>query len=84
VNAPELSDSPPKDDWLLLWRTRAEMKRSGLETDGQTVSPIRSLRWPLTTWFVNPKRHLKALKVPFNSYDLVDKGPPSRDFKFHP
>jgi phosphatidylserine/phosphatidylglycerophosphate/cardiolipin synthase-like enzyme len=84
VNAPELSDSPPKDDWLLLWRTRAEMKRSGLETDGQTVSPIRILRWPLNTWFVNPKRHLKALKVPFNSYDLVDKGPPSRDFKFHP
>ncbi len=84
TNAPELSDSPPNDDWLGLWRQRAEQKRTDLLSDHDTASPIRVLRWPLDTWFVNPKRHLKALGVPFNSYDLVGKGPPSRAFKFEP
>jgi hypothetical protein len=84
TNAPELSDSPSNDDWLGLWRQRAETKRSDLLSDHDTASPIRVLPWPLDTWFVNPKRHLKALGVPFNSYDLVDDGPPSRAFKFEP
>jgi phosphatidylserine/phosphatidylglycerophosphate/cardiolipin synthase-like enzyme len=84
TDAAELSDSPPNDDWLGLWRQRAEQKRTHLLSDQDTASPIRILPWPLDTWFVNPKRHLKALGVPFNSYDLVDDGPPSRAFKFEP
>ena len=84
TDAADLSDSPPNDDWLRVWRQRAEQKRTDLLSDHDTASPIRVLPWPLDTWFVNPKRHLKALAVPFNSYDLVDDGPPSRAFKFEP
>ena len=74
---------PSDNDWLKVWRDRAEEKRVGLATgDPNDVKPIRVLPFPLDTWFVNPKRHLKALKVDVSKYDLVEKGPPSRAFKF--
>ena len=64
-------------------KERAEVKRKGLEIDPNTVSAVRV---PLAarSWRVNPERHLKALKVPVSSYDLVRKGPPSRAFKLGP
>jgi phosphatidylserine/phosphatidylglycerophosphate/cardiolipin synthase-like enzyme len=84
TNAAELADSPPRDDWVKRWKERAEAKRAGLATNPNTVSAIRVLPWPLEPWRVNPERHLKALKVPVSSYDLVRKGPPSRAFKLGP
>lgn len=84
TNAAELSDSPPRDDWVTRWKERAEQKRTGLETAHNTVSAIRVLPWPLAPWSTKPARHLEALKVPVSAYDLVPKGPPSRAFKLGP
>ena len=41
----ELDDSPSKN-WLTVWRQRATMKKQGLMTNLNTVSPIRVLEFP--------------------------------------
>jgi phosphatidylserine/phosphatidylglycerophosphate/cardiolipin synthase-like enzyme len=45
ATVPELADSPSKD-WLPVWRQRATLKKDGLMTKFNVVSPIRVLEFP--------------------------------------
>jgi phosphatidylserine/phosphatidylglycerophosphate/cardiolipin synthase-like enzyme len=84
TDAPQLSDNPPRDDWLRLWKERADAKLSGLVSRPGNVLPMRVLRYPLEPWWVNPRAHLDALGVARGSYELLENGVSSGAFRFAP
>jgi phosphatidylserine/phosphatidylglycerophosphate/cardiolipin synthase-like enzyme len=77
-------DPPADNDWLRAFKNSAEAKQDQLKNPSAAVSPVHILPYPLDTFFTNPKRHLKALDIPYEQYDLVNDGPPSHTFTLAP
>lgn len=81
---PELMAEAAGEDpkrWVPLWKAQAEKKLKGLREDPDNVLSIHVLPYPLSTWFVNPEDHIEEMALDPSSFDLVDRGPRSFDFK---